>query len=927
MSQDEGYEDWTVWGAPAGAVGMSRTHERLGRSAPQTASTASPGEVAMSARPRARWRTTTIGFTALALLSLLLAATAAAEAPGKEEAQPPTTRQELPLPEYAGAPTPRAMGGPDTFGYTFIDAAEPGGPVYTPIDISATGTLLVTGDDQTAPAPLGAPFSLYGQTYTTLHPTTNGVISTEADSSIDLSNDCPLPATPSTGTGKRVYPLHDDLVSDVYYQYFASSPVPHPRGLAMGASVFQWDAEYWGTADGTRDFSIWAILYDNGDMVFQVGAGTNNGATSTTGLQDETATRGLTIGCDAAGSIPDGYAVWITATPPACTATTGIENGSFETGDFTGWCTRDLGAPFDPLAVALDGTTGAWGFFASSATDGTFLARHGFDGGGPGTIALRQGIDLAGTVVRADLSFDWRAGWDLFAGPTLDRTLGLLIEPDGGGAPLAGFGIMSTDFATTTTVMDTGQQTATVDLSGFAGSRVVLSLSAAVPESFTGPATMDIDNVVLDLNHRPEVVTPLADLTVLEDAPDSSIGLSGVFADADGTPFALSLSNDNPALVTPAWGTGVLVLSYTANASGTATIELTATDPEGASVTDTFVVTVQPVNDRPVAVDDGPYTVEEGGTLTVNGVLDNDSDIDGGTLSAREATAPVNGTLTLAADGSFTYVHDHSDTTSDSFTYWANDGGADSELATVTIDVTPVGHTMGLVDPDQGRWHLTNEAGPVAPFFFGNPGDVPFMGDWDCDGIATPGLFRTSDAYAYLSNANTSQIADIRFFFGNPDDIPLAGDFDGDGCDTVSIYRAAEQRFYIMNELGADEGGLGAADYAFTFGNPGDKPVVGDWDDDGIDEVGLHRESTGFFYWRDSLSTGIADGTMFFGDPGDRFVAGDWGVVDGADTPAVFRPADRTCYFRYTLTQGNADKAVLFGEPPWLPVAGEFGLD
>jgi hypothetical protein len=214
----------------------------------------------------------------------------------------------------------------------------------------------------------------------------------------------------------------------------------------------------------------------------------------------------------------------------------------------------------------------------------------------------------------------------------------------------------------------------------------------------------------------------------------------------------------------------------------------------------------------------------------------------------------------------------------------------------------------------------------VTSFFYGNPGDISFMGDWDCDGVDTPGLFRQSDAFAYLRNSNTQGIADIRFFFGNPSDIPLAGDFNNDGCDTLSLYRPSTQEFFIINELGENEGGLGAADFSFIFGNPGDKPVVGDWDGDGIDEIGLHRESTGLFYWRNTLDTGIADGTIFFGNPGDRFVAGDWGIVNDEDTPAVFRPSDTTFYFRHTLTQGNADSQFVFGQSGWLPVAGEFGL-
>lgn len=248
-------------------------------------------------------------------------------------------------------------------------------------------------------------------------------------------------------------------------------------------------------------------------------------------------------------------------------------------------------------------------------------------------------------------------------------------------------------------------------------------------------------------------------------------------------------------------------------------------------------------------------------------------------------------------------------------------------------NATPAGlcqeERVGLVDTASGEWHLRHSAGSEVSFYYGIPGDVPFLGDWDCDTVATPGLFRTSDAFAYLRNSNTQGIADVRFFFGNPSDIPLAGDFNGDGCDTVSIYRPEEARFYIINTLGEHGGGLGAAEYSFLFGNPGDMPVVGDWNGDGIDEIGLHRETTGLFYYRDTLTTGTADGQFFFGDPGDRFVSGDWGTVDGADTPAVFRPTNSTFYFRNTLTPGYADSdfAWIGARSDWIPVSGDFTLD
>jgi predicted outer membrane repeat protein len=254
--------------------------------------------------------------------------------------------------------------------------------------------------------------------------------------------------------------------------------------------------------------------------------------------------------------------------------------------------------------------------------------------------------------------------------------------------------------------------------------------------------------------------------------------------------------------------------------------------------------------------------------------------------------------------------------------------GSACDIGAFELEPPPPSATVGLVDPTSGRWYLRSVWETVTFLFYGNPDDIPFMGDWDCDGVDTPGLFRQSDAFAYLRNSNSQGNADIRFFFGNPDDVPIAGDFNGDGCDTLSLYRPSEQRFYIINKLGQNEGGLGEADFSFVFGNPGDKPVAGDWDADGVTEVGLHRESTGFFYYRNTLDTGIASDEFFFGDPGDRFVAGDWGIVDGQDSPAVFRPSTLTFYFKHQLVQGNADSQFPWpgSASGWLPVAGWFGV-
>ena len=71
-------------------------------------------------------------------------------------------------------------------------------------------------------------------------------------------------------------------------------------------------------------------------------------------------------------------------------------------------------------------------------------------------------------------------------------------------------------------------------------------------------------------------------------------------------------------------------------------------------------------------------------------LLYDDTDPDGDALTAAAASQPSHGSLTVNADGTFTYVHDGSETTSDSFTYTASDGSLTSGPVTVGITVNPV---------------------------------------------------------------------------------------------------------------------------------------------------------------------------------------------------------------------------------------------
>src|SRR5205807_62429 len=112
-----------------------------------------------------------------------------------------------------------------------------------------------------------------------------------------------------------------------------------------------------------------------------------------------------------------------------------------------------------------------------------------------------------------------------------------------------------------------------------------------------------------------------------------------------------------------------------------------STDSSVATVT----IVINAVNDAPVATNDS-YGTNEDGVLAIAapGVLANDTDVDSPTLTAVLVAGPSHGTLTLNADGSFSYVPAANFNGSDTFTYKVNDGSLESNTATVAITINAV---------------------------------------------------------------------------------------------------------------------------------------------------------------------------------------------------------------------------------------------
>jgi VCBS repeat-containing protein len=202
-------------------------------------------------------------------------------------------------------------------------------------------------------------------------------------------------------------------------------------------------------------------------------------------------------------------------------------------------------------------------------------------------------------------------------------------------------------------------------------------------------------------------------------------GVLGNDTDADGNPLTALLISPPAAGILTLNNNGSFTYVPGADFHGTDTFTYRARDGMAESNLATVTITVTPVNDSPIAGNNS-YTTAEDTPLVVGvatGVLSNDVDVDGDPLLVNLVTTVSHGTLVLNANGSFTYTPAADYHGSDSFTYRAHDGTASSNVATVTITVTPV-NDPPLARPDS---YATNEGTPVvaaAPGVLGNDLDV-----------------------------------------------------------------------------------------------------------------------------------------------------------------------------------------------------------
>ncbi|HEY3174122.1 MAG TPA: S8 family serine peptidase [Candidatus Polarisedimenticolia bacterium] len=259
-----------------------------------------------------------------------------------------------------GEPDPRTgpvvtgSGGPDAFGYRWVDSDQPGGPAFSWVEISGTGipvSGVTTDDSNGGPLALGFSFPFYGTFFNSIRVCSNGWLSFTSAATSYSNQPLPNGGAPEN----LIAPFWDDLnpggATHIYYQTFPTRAIVEWSGIAPYT--------------GTGSFSFQAIIESSGAMTFQYLSMAGDVSSATVGIQNATKTVGLQTAFNQS-YLHDSMAVRITALPQWLTVapTSGrvgpfghvflnahIDASGLEGGTYPGTITIQNNDPTNPAAV------------------------------------------------------------------------------------------------------------------------------------------------------------------------------------------------------------------------------------------------------------------------------------------------------------------------------------------------------------------------------------------------------------------------------------------------------------------------------------------------------------------------------------------------------------------------------------------------
>ena len=169
---------------------------------------------------------------------------------------------------------------------------------------------------------------------------------------------------------------------------------------------------------------------------------------------------------------------------------------------------------------------------------------------------------------------------------------------------------------------------------------------------------------------------------------------------------------------------------------------------------------------------------------------------------------------------------------------------------------------------DGSTWYLRSTltgGAATTSFTYGRRGDMPLMCDWNGNGTATAAVVRevNDELIWHIRQHNSGGRADITLSYGLMNDLPVCGDWNGDGRDTPGLVRTNDRTgrltWFLRRNLRAASSSSSFVYGRFANGVP-TTPIVGDWNGNGVDTIGVVYARAHFeWHLRNTNTGGVAD--------------------------------------------------------------------
>lgn len=219
--------------------------------------------------------------------------------------------------------------------------------------------------------------------------------------------------------------------------------------------------------------------------------------------------------------------------------------------------------------------------------------------------------------------------------------------------------------------------TPTADFNGSA------TLNYTIEDTSGATASSTVTVTVTSVNDNPVVVNDS-----ISTNEDTAVTISALTndSDVDGDTLTISSASGTNGIASVNSGQ-TITFTPTTDFNGTGTITYAISDGNGGTASGTITVTINAVNDLPVAVADSTTTLED--TLANINVLSNDSDVENDTLSITSANA-ANGVVTVETDKTLNYTPNANYNGTDTINYVISDGNGGTANSTVAVTITAV---------------------------------------------------------------------------------------------------------------------------------------------------------------------------------------------------------------------------------------------